>query len=156
MNKKEYDYIANLEVIDQALLAVGDILNDGFQSEMKLCPKTGCFTILYGYNVNRATVHIYWDDLECKIVVFRYDEFEKTSEVDLVDFLTMDHLPTKRVYPETCNAFCTELIQRRLLPFNGYGLPFTTYDEKRESKLMHGYTVEQFENLLSASSQNSY
>lgn len=152
MNKKEYDYIANLEVKNHVLLAVGDILNDGFQSEMKLCPKTECFTILYGYDVNRDTVHIYWDDVECKIVVFRYNEFEKTSEADLVDFLTMDHLPTKRVYPETCNAFCTKHIQRRLKSFNVYGLPFTTYNEKREAKLMHGYTVEQFENLLSASS----
>ena len=122
MNKKEYDYIANLDVEDHFLLEVDDILNDVFRLEMKLCPKTDCFTILYGYDVNRDTVHIYWDELECK------------------------------VYPETCNAFCTNHIQRRLLPFNGYGLPFTTYNEKRESKLMYGYTIEQFENLLSASS----
>lgn len=152
MNEKEYDYIANLDVEDYFLLRVDDILNNDFRSEMKLCPKTDCFTILYGYDVNRDTVHIYWDDLECKIVVFRYNEFEKTSEADLVDFLTLDHLPTKRIYPETCDALCTELIQRRLLLCNGYGLPFTTYNEKRESKLMYGCTIEQFENLLSASS----
>lgn len=148
MNKKEYDYITNLNVEDHFLLEIGDF----FETINELCPKTDCFTILYGYDVNRNTVHIYWDDLECKIVVFRYDEYEKTSKADLVDFLTKDHLPTKRIYPETCDAFCTKLIQIRLLTVNGYGLPFTTYNEKRQSKLMHGYTVEQFKNLMSANS----
>ena len=172
MNREQYDKLSSLKAEEHVLLDVSDIkiqldfiknLNHNAESTRKLCngsthklcSETKCFTILYGYDLNRDTVHIYWNDVESKIVVFRYSKYEKTSKADLVDLLTMDHLPTKRVYPAACDFYCAALIHRRLLRFNHYGLPFTTYHE-RESKTMYGYTVEQFENLMSASSQNSY
>lgn len=95
-------------------------------------------TLLYGYDVDRRTHHLYQVDGILHLVVYT----DSQSGGDLVRYETGRELPlegvapNKRLYPEACDfAFCRRLRQA------GAHLPFTTYDPSRADKPFHGLLI---------------
>lgn len=85
-------------------------------------------TLLWGYTTDRYSFHVYLDEhAVIHKVIYLYDD-------TLVLHLTESNIesnegwvPSKRLYPEACDAeFCRLLIER------GLQLPFTAYNETRE------------------------
>lgn len=91
-------------------------------------------TLLFGYDVTRATFHVYIDPSDGLIHVLKYTSTGTGAEQK---FLVISHtsgqsggvarneqfVPDKRLYPESCDLeFC------RLLRRYGVSLPFTTFD----------------------------
>lgn len=98
-------------------------------------------TLLYGYDTNRATFHVYIDPQDHQIHVMYY---LPVGPMDNERVLVLSHTsgpaggvesneaytPNKRLYPESCDLeFC------RLLRDADVSLPFTTYDEKGEARV---------------------
>jgi hypothetical protein len=93
-------------------------------------------TLAYGYTCDRETFHVYLDEKGLiNRLVYRSDE-TVVSHSAQKGFPADELIPNKRLYPEACDfEFC-----EKLLPLLEYGLPFTSYNEKREAKLYHGKT----------------
>lgn len=88
-------------------------------------------TLLYGYTRRRTTHHVYIEDGE--IHLFSYTSSSVLFEHSSGEFLPANLVPNKRLYPEACDAeFCAFLKQL------GVYLPFTTWDDKRETQQYHG------------------
>jgi hypothetical protein len=75
-------------------------------------------TLLYGYNIERDTWHVYLKDGVIVTVIYGRDCQPK--KVDVID--DHDFIPGKRLYPDRCDLeFC------RLLRGRGIDLPFTSF-----------------------------
>lgn len=128
MNEEQYD---ELKSINNRLVNI-DELSD--KSER---------TLLYGYDIERNTWHIYLKNDEIHIFVYdrhynrdysnyTVEEMRHYSN-DIIDTLNTHLIPDKRLYPEACDfEFC------KLLRMKDFNLPFTGFDIKRESKQFHG------------------
>lgn len=82
-------------------------------------------TLLYGYTVDRETVHVYLYKGEIFCVTFFFGETPEIKEISC----NKDFVPNKRAYPEQCDhAFCELLIK------NDVEISFTTFDEARAAK----------------------
>lgn len=98
-------------------------------------------TLLYGYNTDRETYHLYQEYGELHLLVYSGKQLmdHKHGRTLPVDKL----VPNKRLYPESCNFdFCLQL--KKL----GVHLPFTNYNPERAEKLadreLHGSTAHDF------------
>lgn len=83
-------------------------------------------TLLYGYNVDRETYHVYLQDGKIHGLIY----LDAGGPVPLHYYAARvwdnaaDLVPNKRLYPDACDyEFCLLLKQR------GIYLPFTTYRE---------------------------
>lgn len=78
-------------------------------------------TLLYGYNLDRTTVHVYLKD--GVIHYYHYDHNDiQIAYCSCTRMHAQSLVPTKRLYPEVCDfEFCTVLASM------GVHLPFTTY-----------------------------
>lgn len=91
-------------------------------------------TLLYGYTLERNTVHVYL--LDGFINVFRYNNkdelyFDVGKELELNSYL----IPNKRLYPECCDKeFCELIFSKGTEP----SMNFTYFNEKREAKVFYG------------------
>jgi len=98
-------------------------------------------TLLFGYDVCRATIHVYIDPSDGLIHVLKYTS---TGTVGSERFLVLSHtsgphggvarneqfVPDKRLYPESCDLeFC------RILRRYDVSLPFTRFDSAGLSRL---------------------
>ena len=96
---------------------------DGVSSDM-IKDKTDR-TLLYGYDLDRSTVHVYL--LHGEIKIHRYGRDYDDNKV--LDSFGFENLPSKRVYPESTDSeFLKLLFKQDIWP------SFTTYDEKRYLK----------------------
>ncbi len=91
-------------------------------------------TLLYGYDCDRNTCHVYLTDGWDEIVSVRYDVSGTILETFRFVFAAPEKssivsasnlIPNKRLYPEACDFdLCC------LLAEYGYHLPFTSYTER--------------------------
>lgn len=86
-------------------------------------------TLVYGYNLNRKTFHVYLKDGVIHRVVYSGGSSATPARVDSrksdVEWDPADLAPTKRAYPERCDfEFAT------LLKSKGVVLPFTTFNDE--------------------------
>jgi len=129
--------------ISECLLSVDDVLDphatDSIYHGM---------TIFFGFDLDRTTVHIYFDEINREIVVFRYrGGYFNTGEIvsiDRVQHLNQAHLPTKRVYPHASNFRCAQTVQLRMLQNYGRGINFLPYS----TEFVTGFTVERFRQMV--------
>lgn len=94
-------------------------------------------TLVYGYDIDRATVHIYVE--EDQFVVLRY-RMDTLYDIIRTDELRQEHLPTKRAYLAACDfeACLTMKGKGLLLSFTSF-----TYHEPLESGF-YGKTLNDF------------
>lgn len=102
-------------------------------------------TLLYGYDCDRNTCHVYLPDGWDEIVSVRYDA--SGTILDTFRFIFADPekssivsasnlIPNKRLYPEACDFdLCC------LLAEYGYRLPFTAYTERASDGKFWGLTA---------------
>lgn len=89
-------------------------------------------TLIYGYNKDRETFHLYLYEGMFVILWYSYPDilisFAEETELD-PDMC----IPNKRIYPECCDfEFCA------LLRKYDVSLPFTNWNEYRETKQHYG------------------
>lgn len=96
-------------------------------------------TLLYGYNLDRKTVHVYAKDGQVHRVVYDFDGILfGYKNADTPGLVLSDLVPDKRLYPGACDAaFCSQLMQ------SGVTLPFTTFEALNPDTLFYGKTKEE-------------
>ena len=98
-------------------------------------------TLMYGYDMDRESVHIYHDSVttrgDVRFVIHRYGFDEETTSVARVSVLRQSHLPSKRAYSECCDFRLAKLIQQAGLYVN-----YTRW-QKREKKDFYGKLAPQ-------------
>ena len=111
MKKEEYLDLLNI-TRKEALINAKDLQN---KSER---------TLLYGYDCNRNTFHVYIKD--AKIHVVRYN----SKNIEELDVKTNDdYIPNKRVYAEYSDyEFCKLLLSQDVY------IPFTAFKENSKCK----------------------
>lgn len=120
MTKEEFASLPEQRV-PVALVAVDEIMYEDADR-----------TLLWGYDCDRNSWHVYLKDREIHRVVYTYDGNILASDADW-SLPVEDLIPNKRLYPEACDAgFCA------LLRDKGACLPFTTFDDKRPARQFHG------------------
>ncbi len=85
-------------------------------------------TLLYGYDSERRTYHVFQHDNEIHLVIYTPGTDGPTIHEHKHDVtLPVDEImPNKRVYPALSDFnFCRALMNK------GYSVPFTTYDPER-------------------------
>lgn len=85
-------------------------------------------TLLYGYDVDRNSFHVYLSGGRLHLLVYKGDRvvsYEADSE-----WLAMRLSPNKRAYPESTDRQFADLMAAR-----GVVIPFTTWDEQREARV---------------------
>ena len=89
-------------------------------------------TLLFGYDADRNTHHVYLQDGELHICL--YNNREECIYHRSGDFLPLEGItPNKRLYPEACDLEFCALLQQKGVP-----LPFTVFDESRQEQQFHG------------------
>ncbi|PTH78213.1 hypothetical protein [Aeromonas veronii] len=90
-------------------------------------------TLLYGYTVERETVHVYLYGGEIFCVTYFYKEEPKLKQITT----NRDYLPNKRAYPEQCDyEFCHLLLK------HDQQISFTTFNEETAKKKTGKYMGE--------------
>ena len=98
-------------------------------------------TLLYGYNTDRSTLHIYL--CERGFIHIHHYTLEHTIYYNYTAAPDIDLLiPNKRLYPECCDF---EICKR--LKKWGYNLPFTKFNNEREVKQFYGKVHEAQSNI---------
>lgn len=116
MNKEELE---TLEYIDShpVLININDLTGRGDR------------TLLYGYDCNRNSWHVYIYKL--KIYGCKYAHDGLTERIKFTE--NSDYVPNKRLHPECCDyEFCC------LLKRYGVYLPFTQYQEIIDREIYYG------------------
>jgi hypothetical protein len=100
----------------------------------------GSKTLLYGYNSDRNTHHVYQDDNQIHLVVYNHQN-EVIKQLSDVSLPVTSIMPDKRLYAEACDfKFCMELQEAGvLLPFTNYN--YSSY-QKHEGTEFIGRTLE--------------
>jgi len=92
-------------------------------------------TLLYGYDGDRRTYHVFQHDRELHLVIYTPGSGGPNIHDHKHD-LTLaieDIIPNKRVYPALSDfGFCQALMNK------GVGIPFTTYDPERTLESRNG------------------
>ena len=93
-------------------------------------------TLMYGYNTNRDTFHLFWKDNIIHSIYYNSTAHRILSRVLYYDKIeALKCVPDKRVYPERCDyEFC------KLLYSKGINIPFTTFVHNVEKKKFSGLT----------------
>lgn len=93
-------------------------------------------TLIYGYNQERETIHIYTDGERFFRVQYSVDRFISGQNVE--EIRVDDCAPSKRAYPECCDfEFCS------LIKDKGKYISFTTINKEREKKDFYGLKIEE-------------
>lgn len=103
--------------------SVADVLNiDHLQNKQ---PRT----LLFGFDSDRATVHVYLCRFEKRIVTAIYGGYENISPQERTIQSNKDYIPTKRLYPDKCDfEFCKLLTER------GVPMTFTNYQDSKDEQ----------------------
>lgn len=96
-------------------------------------------TLLFGYTVERDAHHVYQEEGELHLVVYKGDvliQHEAGAALPAENLV-----PNKRLYPERCNY-----VFSRMLKTLGFSLPFTNYDdeaaERTKDDKLHGLRLQ--------------
>ncbi|WP_315921543.1 hypothetical protein [Mesorhizobium sp. SP-1A] len=93
-------------------------------------------TLLFGYTVERETHHVYQEDGELHLVVYKGDvliHHERGASLPAENLV-----PNKRLYPERC-----DYVFSRMLKTLGFSLPFTNYAaERTKNDKLHGLRLQ--------------
>lgn len=94
-------------------------------------------TLLFGYDVNRVTYHVYlYAGSICWFVYKESTGLERFAEGITMPAASL--IPDKRLYPNRCDfEFC------KLLRSKGLNLCFTTYDENIEKTRYYGRRMDE-------------
>lgn len=98
-------------------------------------------TLIYGYNTNRDTFHLYLKDKQIHSVYYNgvTGKLVGTPRSFSGKIRADDCVPNKRVYPARCDyEFC------KLLLSKGIYIPFTTWQDVTEEQF-HGSLIESFD-----------
>ena len=94
-------------------------------------------TLIYGYDLDRNTFHLYLEDCKFHLVYYNGNEYIQGSIFTGFEIDPVICIPGKRTYPEVCDfEFC------KLLKSFDISLNFTTFDDKREIKQYYGKLIE--------------
>jgi hypothetical protein len=93
-------------------------------------------TLVYGYDIDRYTYHLYLKDCTFHIVIYKLDD--KVSHVESDSLPIVKCIPNKRVYPECCDYEFSVLLLK-----NSVELPYTHYNNKRDDLKFHGKLNEE-------------
>lgn len=119
MNKDELYAIEELDC-EPRLITINDLRNKANR------------TLLYGYDCNRDSWHVYIFEYVIHTVKYAYGENPQKITVETNN----DYIPNKRLHPECCDyEFCT------ILKSYGIYLPFTQYQEIEQTELYFGKTL---------------
>lgn len=99
-------------------------------------------TLLWGYDCDRNSWHVYLDT-DGKIVRVSYAYPNKLIAYDSEKYFTLNeqYVPNKRLYTEACDLEFTKLLIER-----GVYMPWTTFNEERETNLWHGLCADELVN----------
>lgn len=90
-------------------------------------------TLLYGYELDRTTKHVYLKDGKIFVVIYGYGE--PPREIGVED--NESYIPRKRIYPEKSDyEFCKLLVER------GYSLTFLPFDDSAKETQFYGKIQE--------------
>ncbi len=98
-------------------------------------------TLLFGYDVDRLTWHVYQQDDEIHLVIYRGgQEPEPMTHVRGVTLPATDLVPNKRLYPDGCDyGFCRRLKELGVhMTFTNHGAMVSRPDARN----MVGLTAE--------------
>lgn len=113
MNKQEYSTIQEKQNPNSDLIKGSELKNQESR------------TLIYGYDLDRNTFHVYLKNGEIMTVMYDFDGEVTPVRVDG----NFGFVPSKRVYPESCDyEFCM------LLRARGVEIPYTTFNENRLNK----------------------
>lgn len=88
-------------------------------------------TLLYGYDCDRNTYHVYLKDDLVHLAVYKYGDATVSAITEFEQL--RDLVPNKRLYPESCDyEFC------KFLKEAGVYLSFTTHNSKRTPAQFYG------------------
>lgn len=109
MRENEYINIINMEEHTEGLITAKHLKNKSDR------------TLLYGYDCDRNTFHVYLKGEE--IHILRYKSTEVFTKLEV--FSNHDYIPNKRVYPEYSDfEFCKLLKEQNIdIPFLPYKRP---------------------------------
>jgi len=93
-------------------------------------------TLIYGYDIDRYTYHLYLKDCAFHKVIYKLDDMVSHVESDSLPIV--ECIPDKRVYPECCDYEFSVLLLK-----NGIEIPYTNYNDKREQSKLYGKLVEE-------------
>lgn len=94
-------------------------------------------TLIYGYDLDRNTFHLYLEDCKFHLVYYNRNEYIQGSIFTGFEIDPFLCISSKRTYPEACDfEFC------KLLKSFDISLNFTTFDDKREIKQYYGELIE--------------
>lgn len=129
MNRKEFDSLPG------AKITVPTIHSSAFREEK---------TLLYGYNVDRGTFHVYSHGGRIHLLIYITEGVKSYQVHDLWN--CEDLIPNKRVYPERSDyKFCREVQNQGVrIPFLNYNLD---QDQLPEPKQYYGKIHTDFELL---------
>lgn len=116
MNEHQYKSLAGVEA--SCTLLTGKHLSD--QTDR---------TLLYGYNCDRDTWHVYLEGGKIHSVIYTYDG----EPTELTIRSNFDYVPDKRLYPARCDYEFCELLKKNDVP-----LPFTTFEEVKLKGTYYG------------------
>lgn len=118
MNKDQLLMLNDVEQIQEYLLTSFDLSNQNDR------------TLLYGYDVDRNTWHIYLYRSQIYAVMYYLQDGE-VSEMKVA--VNDDYVPNKRLYPERCDFEFCKLLKRYKV-----SLPFTNWSDGVEAKVYYG------------------
>jgi hypothetical protein len=94
-------------------------------------------TLIYGYDHDRNTFHLYLEDCKFHLVYYNGNEYIQGSIFTGFEIDPFSCIPDKRTYPEACDfEFC------KLLKSFDVSLNFTTFNDKIEYKQFYSERIE--------------
>lgn len=94
-------------------------------------------TLIFGYNHDRNTFHLYLEDCKFHLVYYNGNEYIQGSIFTGFDIDPFSCIPDKRTYPDACDfEFC------KLIKSFDVSLNCTTFNDKRELKQYYGELIE--------------
>lgn len=124
MNLDQYNQLQNNKI--NPVIKVSDLQNKKDR------------TLIYGYNTDRNTFHLYLKDYKFHIVLYEYNNTILKPNILITDEISpFNTYPSKRVYPECCDYEFSELVIQYT------DLPFTTFNSERLPSIFYGKLLEE-------------
>lgn len=130
MNRTEFEIFCNPPVKENKQVFAGQLANK--------TPRT----LLYGYDCDRNTLHVYFDGTRFVTLWYTPRLFIYADFGDVLLLESTIVIPNKRLYPETCDFELCKLIRDQ-----GVHLPFTTYNSDREGRQFYGLLFDEIKAL---------
>ena len=129
MKKEEFEKLELTKEEKLKVITVSDLINKKDR------------TLLYGYTCTRETFHVYLKTMKIHVVIYQNyygcGIAKPKNMREIIVESNIDYIPDKRLYPEACDfEFC------KLLKEKDFHLPFTNFNNDRETNIFYGFTLE--------------